>query len=1131
MKKIGSILKSIGNKIKSFFNNIRTKLKTWSENIKTNFKNRRSRNNNVQTNTYPQNNKNNQVEQDNNSYSFVPTENLNIYKPNTVEKNKTEQKSEQKPEEINFEEEEIQDDNNEQTQFTTEKISKIDIKEKEGEAQYTTVDGKVYTVDINKVLYNKKGIYKDFRISKKCKELTGSFFRGRKLEKTLNPLVIDGLNNEEDIDKYIKCVNDEETLFFDLQHNTQNSTLGIFDKSRMKNIAKIEEKLGANVQIDLGFFDKMKANIKGLFNKEKEQEGREERMIAKQYKQALKKLQKKSANTLYKGKVYAKIENTLTKCAEWYMNNGKFEKADDCLDMLSNMLDDKYKNFYLPKYNEAEKNGNQEYAIEYFAQEENIKRCDLEKLRIKRECLSGNKDVAIQQYNKMLQELNIALTQEELEKSIKNNGLMDGTYSRLITKMEQNPDGSYSMNNVFEKISIIGNEVAQAILSQLRNNKNKSTVTNTTKQEKQEKQQAEENVSVKEQFDNQMPEEQKENQQNQEQQNASEQTYIEQETESEVIPKSEEKKEIKAIDQEARREIVKLINRSNKLTAEAKYKQGAIVPLVNRMVNYLQENNDVEVQNRLNMELEVFQNLVKAPYVAGSNIAIWNYFHTVYKDGFQADDGRAIIEKDEKKWAYYLYIANKYTCQSKSSDIPPYWNISKEELEQLKSEYETNKEKVNFLYLNYLKEKNHSENATGVDRLIEEAKFYDELSEIKVSDNNSDYLNLSIAYENIARVNNRKNQYILRETIKSIEEKMKQGKKVENRAVELLGDIYFEGIKNNGSDEKVITPHMIQAAKVYSYIIENGGSDIAYTRLHKLYSDNTLPIYDKKQAHELEKKMKEKGIEYTERKNTQKKKETKSPCTYVCSDIHSEYAVYESMMKHIKDNDKLYILGDVIDRGPDGIKILQDIIERQEKGQVEFFVGNHEYMMIQSLFLNNQAEKENWENNNNGIITEKAYYALPIEQQEKIKQFLLNSLVYKELNLNGEKIYLVHAKAVNDSKKIQETVLDMINTGREQELQDAVWARERARKSSKSGEVWKTKDIPKEGTFTIIGHTPTYKRESNGINYDNHGVLYIDCGASYGEKEALIRLEDGNVLYFDTETERAKMKEKEAAKI
>ena len=48
--------------------------------------------------------------------------------------------------------------------------------------------------------------------------------------------------------------------------------------------------------------------------------------------------------------------------------------------------------------------------------------------------------------------------------------------------------------------------------------------------------------------------------------------------------------------------------------------------------------------------------------------------------------------------------------------------------------------------------------------------------------------------------------------------------------------------------------------------------------------------------------------------------------TYVCSDIHGMYGSYCDAIKKIKDNDRLYILGDVIDRGAYGIKILQDII-------------------------------------------------------------------------------------------------------------------------------------------------------------------------------------------------------------
>ena len=51
---------------------------------------------------------------------------------------------------------------------------------------------------------------------------------------------------------------------------------------------------------------------------------------------------------------------------------------------------------------------------------------------------------------------------------------------------------------------------------------------------------------------------------------------------------------------------------------------------------------------------------------------------------------------------------------------------------------------------------------------------------------------------------------------------------------------------------------------------------------------------------------------------------------YVVSDIHGYYDKYTSLLSFIRfsDNDKLYILGDVIDRGPDGLKLLQDIMER-----------------------------------------------------------------------------------------------------------------------------------------------------------------------------------------------------------
>ena len=48
---------------------------------------------------------------------------------------------------------------------------------------------------------------------------------------------------------------------------------------------------------------------------------------------------------------------------------------------------------------------------------------------------------------------------------------------------------------------------------------------------------------------------------------------------------------------------------------------------------------------------------------------------------------------------------------------------------------------------------------------------------------------------------------------------------------------------------------------------------------------------------------------------------------YVMSDIHGEADLFHAMLEQIgfSESDTLYILGDVIDRGPDGIALLQEI--------------------------------------------------------------------------------------------------------------------------------------------------------------------------------------------------------------
>lgn len=72
--------------------------------------------------------------------------------------------------------------------------------------------------------------------------------------------------------------------------------------------------------------------------------------------------------------------------------------------------------------------------------------------------------------------------------------------------------------------------------------------------------------------------------------------------------------------------------------------------------------------------------------------------------------------------------------------------------------------------------------------------------------------------------------------------------------------------------------------------------------------------------------------------------------TYVMSDLHGMYGTYMDVMNRLKKDDHIYILGDVIDRGSEGIKIIQDIMKRSENPkknpQITFLLGNHEMQFL-----------------------------------------------------------------------------------------------------------------------------------------------------------------------------------------
>ncbi len=96
---------------------------------------------------------------------------------------------------------------------------------------------------------------------------------------------------------------------------------------------------------------------------------------------------------------------------------------------------------------------------------------------------------------------------------------------------------------------------------------------------------------------------------------------------------------------------------------------------------------------------------------------------------------------------------------------------------------------------------------------------------------------------------------------------------------------------------------------------------------------------------------------------------------YVLSDIHGEADCFHAMLEKISfsQEDALYILGDVIDRGLDGISLLKEIMGMSN---AVMLLGNHEYMMLQYMSpIASETDIRRW-NRNGNAPTLVAYHQL-----------------------------------------------------------------------------------------------------------------------------------------------------------
>lgn len=218
---------------------------------------------------------------------------------------------------------------------------------------------------------------------------------------------------------------------------------------------------------------------------------------------------------------------------------------------------------------------------------------------------------------------------------------------------------------------------------------------------------------------------------------------------------------------------------------------------------------------------------------------------------------------------------------------------------------------------------------------------------------------------------------------------------------------------------------------------------------------------------------------------------------YVMADLHGDGKRFHAILKKIafSDADKLYILGDVVDRGPNGITLIQEIMEMPN---VTMLLGNHEYMMLQYFSPDaTEIDHRRWDKNGNAPTLD-AFQKLSSGEQERILDFLKTRPTHLQLDINGKSFYLIHGFPGEN-------------------IHDEVWNRP-------------TLDTPNPipNCQLIIGHTPVLEfiqPESEQEKYAQElkskgehlkilhaqGFIDIDCCCGYDmpvKALACIRLED-----------------------
>ena len=228
---------------------------------------------------------------------------------------------------------------------------------------------------------------------------------------------------------------------------------------------------------------------------------------------------------------------------------------------------------------------------------------------------------------------------------------------------------------------------------------------------------------------------------------------------------------------------------------------------------------------------------------------------------------------------------------------------------------------------------------------------------------------------------------------------------------------------------------------------------------------------------------------------------------YVMSDLHGCYEEYMQALEEIDfgSDDILYVNGDVLDRGSEPIRILRDMMMRDN---VYPILGNHEFMALQVLrklgveitdetiadLKEEDLKSFRYWMNDGGETTVRQFCACSDEEREMILDYLEEFTLCEETEAGGRQYVIVHAG------------LEPFDPSREPQDYDLPEC------------IFRSPDIEQmyyDDRIVVSGHTPTlaFPEPYKGKVIEKNNHVLIDCGCVFGGSLAVYCLDTGEVTY------------------